>query len=374
MNNNSIQRISFMKWVLSIVNIKYIHKKIHPKFLTLFFEELSMLLSSGVLISDALLCLSLRFPDKNAKSIITTIYKEVYNSKCSISQAFSQHPKTFIPSIIAVIEAGEQGGSNLLAMRFKDLSERIEYEQLLNTQLKRAAAYPLFVLSLSLGLYGLLLEVVFPRLSDLLSSLGSDLPPMAKGVIFLASILKRLWPILIALVFTFPLALYFSRKYTLLKKIIDSYLLKIPILGDVYISTKAALVCRVFRSLYLCNQPTPQSIDLCIKLMTNESLKDGLIKARFEITNKGEMLSSALSKSGLFSPMACLALEVGERTGKIAPALEKVSDYLAKNAKDRLDVAIAVINPLLTLIVIGGAGIILISFFQATYQIIYATQ
>ena len=94
---------------------------------------------------------------------------------------------------------------------------------------------------------------------------------------------------------------------------------------------------------------------------------------RGQVTHEGATLSAAFLRSGLFPPLACLAIEVGEQSGRIAPALERVSGYYSARARERLDTAIAVIDPVLTLAVVGGTAVILVSFFQAAYQIIYAT-
>ena len=347
---------------------------ISSKYLILFFEELSILLESGILLSDALECLSMRFPDRRTKLVINDIFIQIIESKSNLSQALSLYPKIFSSSIIAVVEAGEQGGAILLAQRFRDLAERLKYEQALKIQLSRAVAYPLLVLFLSLGLYILLLEVVFPRLSELLLSLGSDLPPLAKAVIYIASLLRKLWPLIIISLFALPIIISLGRKKLYFKNYIDSWLIKIPLFGEIYCTIKAALICRVFRSLYICNQPITTILDLCIKLVSNECIKLNLIKAKYEITQNGSTLSAAFAGTGIFPPLTCLALEVGERSGKIAPTLERISEYLTKKSKDKIDIVISILNPVLTLAVVGGAGVILISFFQATYQIIYATQ
>ncbi len=357
----------------------YIKQKAHsprisPKYLLLLFEEISILLDSGILLSDALECLALRFPDPKTKSVIKTIYIQIIESKSNLSQAFALYPKIFSSSIIAVIEAGEQGGASLLAQRFKDLAERVSYEQELKTQITRAVAYPLLVLFLSACLYILLLEVVFPRLSELLLSLGSDLPPLAKGIIVVASILRQLWPVVIFLILALPISITIGRKKPYIRNHIDRLLIKTPVAGEIYCTIKAALVCRVFRSLYICNQPITTILDLCIKLIDNEYIKLKFSTAKHDIIQNGSTLSSAFASTGIFPPLACLALEIGEKSGKIAPTLERLSDYLAKKAKNKIDIAISIINPLFTLAVVGGAGIILISFFQATYQVIYATQ
>jgi general secretion pathway protein F len=80
-----------------------------------------------------------------------------------------------------------------------------------------------------------------------------------------------------------------------------------------------------------------------------------------------------LEDSGLFPPIACVLIDVGEESGKLAEALDRVAKHFAEEAKERIAALIAVINPVMTLLVVGGVGVIMLSFFQAVYQVVYAT-
>ena len=340
----------------------------------LFFQQMEMLLSSGVLVADALGHLAVRFPDRRVRRVVAAVQTEVSESRCSLSQAFAEFPRSFSPTVVAVIEAGERSGSAQLAQRFGELAERTEYEETHRRQVRRACAYPAFTALLAGGLCCLLLGVVFPRLADLLSSLGSELPPLTRGVILVATHARREWPMVAAAMISAPILMQASRQIPSVGLRIDHWLLRVPIAGPIYRDATVALICKTYRSLYLANQPAPASIDLCSRLVGNRAFREGLAAARRRIIQEGVTLSAAFSRSGLFPPLACLAIEVGEQSGRMAPALDRVSAYFSARARERLEAAIAILNPALTLAVVGGMGVILVSFFQAAYQVVYATR
>jgi len=340
----------------------------------LFFQQMEMLLSSGVLIADALAHLAARFPDRAVRRVVGAMQAEVAQSRRSLSQAFAGFPRSFSPAVIAVIEAGEQSGSAQLAQRFAELAERTAYEDAHRRQIRRACAYPALMSLLATGLLCMLLEVVFPRLTDLLSSLGGKLPPFTRAVISVATHVRRGWPAIAAALIGAPVLLAAVRRIPSASRRLDHWFLRLPIAGPIYRDATVALICKIYRSLHLANQPAPASIDLCSRLVGNRAFREGLAAARLRITRDGATLSAALSQSGLFPPLACLAIEVGEASGRIAPALERVSAYFSARARERLEAVIAFLNPALTLAIVGCTGAILVSFFQATYQIVYATR
>ena len=338
----------------------------------LFFQQMEMLLSSGVLVADALSSLKDRFPDDRTRRVLREVHAQVAESRTGLSQALARFPRSFPPGVVAVIEAGEHGGSALLAARFGDLAERLAYEEAHRRQVRRACAYPAFVICMAAGLLLLLLAVVFPRLAELLSSLGDQLPPLTRGIIAVAAFVRTAWLPITLVPAVSPFVVLGLRRIPSVGRRLDRWFLRLPLIGAIYQDATVALFCKIYRSLYLANQPAPATIDLCIKVVANEAFRDGLRSARHQITHHGVTLSVALSRSGLFPPLACLAIEVGEQSCRIASALERVSVYFSARARERTDAAIAVINPALTLAVVGGAAVILISFFQAAYQVVYA--
>jgi type II secretory pathway component PulF len=348
--------------------------RIRPVHRIEFFRQMEMLVSSGVLIPDGLGRLKDRFPDSRMRGILQDVHARVTEGRTTLSQALARFPGSFPHNVITVIEAGEEGGASMLAERFADLAGRIAYEESNRRQVQKACAYPLFVVLMALGLQVLLLGVVFPRLAALLASIGGTLPPLTRALIAASGFVEHRWPLLGMALVAAPAGVLWMRRLPAAGLRLDELFLRLPVIGPIYRYLAIALVCRIYRSLYEANKPAPEIIHSCLELVGNRAFQRRLAEAGRKISTEGATLTSALSQSGLFPPLACLAFDVGEQSGRIADAMDRVSSYFGERARDRIAAAIAVINPAMTLVVVGGLGIVLIAFFQAIYQVVYATR
>jgi type IV pilus assembly protein PilC len=338
-----------------------------------FFRQMEMLVSSGVLISEALGRLGERFPDRRMREVLAEVHSSVTGARTSLSQGLARFPDSFPPNVVAVVEAGEEGGAAMLAERFGDLAGRIAYEESNRRQVRKACAYPALIVLMAFGLQVLLLGVVFPRLADLLASLGGNLPPLTRDVITASHVVERDWPLIAAALVCIPAGVLWLRRIPSAGLRLDGLFLRLPLLGSIYRDLAIALICRIYRSLYEANKPAPDILRSCQDLVGNQAFRRRLAEAGRRIADEGASLTSALAGTGLFPPLACLAIDVGEQSGRIADAMDRVSSYFSERARDGIAGAIAVINPAMTLVVVGGLGLVMIAFFQAIYQVVYAT-
>ena len=345
---------------------------ISPRHQVQFFRQMEMLLSSGILIVEALARLRDRYPDRRTRRVLAVVHDHVAASRSSLSRALALFPRSFPPGVVTVVAAGEESGTAKLAERFSDLAERIAYTQANRREVRNACAYPALVVLLAAGFYLLLLTVVFPRLAEVLASLGTRLPPLTRAVIAASQLARRDWPILAAAVIAGPLLLAGLRRVPAALRPLDRGFLRLPLIGAIYQDLTVALVCKVYRSLYQANKPSPDSLALCSQRTGNACFREGLREAGAKLAAGRASLAEAFTQSGLFPPLACLAIDVGEQSGQLAQALERVAAYYGEQARERISLALAVINPALTLAVVGGVGLALLSFFQAVYQVVYA--
>jgi len=338
------------------------------------FVQLHLLLSSGILIADALARLKERYPDSRTRRVLREVHSRVAESRTTLSRALGSFPRSFPASVVASIESGEEGGALLLAERFADLADRLAYEDATRRQLRRACAYPLLVVLMAGGLTLFLLGAVFPRLADLLASFGGQLPPLTVGVIRVSNFVRRAWPAFAGAPVAAAALVAVLRRFPRAALGTDRLLLRVPVIGPVYQDLAVALICKTFRSLYRANRSAPQIIDQCSRLVANRAFQIGLAESKRRIVSEGATLAEAFGRSRLFPPLACLAIDVGERTGQIAAAMDRVAEHLRADARERLSAAVALVNPALVLAVVAGVGTILASFFQAVYQVAYAAR
>ncbi len=346
--------------------------RIPARHLIEIFRQLEMLLSSGILIVEALEKLRDRYPDRRTRRVLAVVHAQVAASRTSLSRALALFPRSFPPGIVTIVAAGEESGTARLAERFSDLAERIAYTQANRREMRRACAYPALVILLAAGFYFLLLTVVFPRLAEVLSSLGAALPPLTRCVIAVSGAARAYWPLPVAALIGLPILLAALRRIPAAGRHLDRAFLRLPLVGGIYRDLTIALVCKVYRSLYQASKPAPEILRLCSQLAGNTHFRDGLLEAGAKIAAGRASLAEAFEQSGLFPPLACLALAVGEQSGQLSQAMDRVAAYYNEQARARIGAAIAVLNPALTLAVVGGVGLALLSFFQAVYQVVYA--
>ncbi|HZZ58230.1 MAG TPA: type II secretion system F family protein [Opitutaceae bacterium] len=338
----------------------------------LLFRQLRLLLGAGVLLADALRNLRDRFPHRPSRRLLALIHLEVAQSRRRFSDALAQFPRTFPATDVAMIAAGEGAGSAELADRLGDLADRIEYESVHRRQLRRACAYPIAVCLLAGGLLCFLIAVVMPRLEDLLRSLGGELPPLTRNVLRAGHAAQTALPATLAAFVAVALAFPLLRRWRPAADRADRLFLALPFFGSLYREFAVALFCKIYRSLYLSNQAAPAILEICMQLSDNGALRAGLRAARVDMLQRGSPLSAALERTALFPPLAILALEVGEESGQLADAMEQVSRHFHARASERLEFAIALINPVLTVLIVLGVGTLMLAFFQALYQVVYA--
>lgn len=335
------------------------------------FQQMQMLLSSGILIPDALEKLREKFPHAPTRQALQAIYAHVVESRGSLSAAFALFPRSFSPGLVSVIAAGEDAGTATLADRFGDLAERLAYEDANRKQVLQACAYPAFIMLLAALLCVFLLAAVFPRLTELLGSLGGRLPPLTRALIAASTLVRAWWWAILATLFIVPLALTALRRIPAVGLRLDQFFLRLPFVGTIYRQLTVALICTIYRSLYRSNKPAPEIIEACSKVVGNRAFLRALGLARERVMIDGTALSRALEETGLFPPIACMTIELGEQSGKLADALDHVARFCSAEAKESIAALVALLNPTMTILVVGGVGLVMVSFFQAIYQVVF---
>ena len=86
--------------------------------------------------------------------------------------------------------------------------------------------------------------------------------------------------------------------------------------------------------------------------MGNVLFKDALLEAKLEV-EQGISLSKAVRECGLFPPMVCQMLYIGEETGNIEEMLTKVAEYYEEEVEIQTQSLSAAMEPLI-IVVMGG--------------------
>ena len=331
-----------------------------------FSNQVATLIESGISLVTALELLGGQNAKKSLKRIIAGLVEEIQGGS-SLSQALSRYPKTFTNTYCQMIKASEQAGH--MEIGLKQSASYLEKQSAVNQKIKSAMMYPAFVLLMAVGVSILLITVALPPLVGLFKSLGADLPWMTKLLIGAASFfLDRGLYVLGGMVILILLAIILLRLPSM-KIAKDQFMLKIPVIGKIITERSMQYFCQTTAMLLQAGLRLPVIMDIIIQTNGNRIIRQALIHVRDSLV-QGEGLSQPMTENELFPSLLVEMVVVGEKTGAMDTTLITLADFYEKKVSRRIDMLIAMIEPLLTVIVGMVVIFIALSMITPLYSIL----
>jgi type IV pilus assembly protein PilC len=275
-----------------------------------------------------------------------------------------RHPKTFDPLFTNMIAAGEAGG--ILDTILKRLATYIEKAVKLAGQVKSAMIYPIAVIVIAGGVVGVILWKVIPTFASLFEGLGADLPLPTRVVIGLSNGLVSYFPIVLVVAggISYGLKRYYATSAG--RHVIDSLVLKAPVLGNIMRKIAVARFCRTLATLISSGVPILDGLEITAKTAGNAIVEDAIMTTRKSI-ERGETISAPLKETAVFPPMVTQMIGVGEATGALDTMLAKIADFY----EEEVDTAVAGLLTLLEPIMIAILGLVVGGIVIAMYLPIF---
>ena len=331
-----------------------------------FSYFLHLIVSSGMSIVGGLSDLMENQENKKISHAAGLIHGQV-EAGMSLSDAMQKHPSLFPDYYVQMIAAGEASGS--LEKMLTDLMHYIEWQINFKKTVRSAIIYPSIVLGAVLSLIVVLFTFVFPRLVTILIGLHAELPLPTRIVIGLADFFHAYFVYIVitvaALVIGFKLWLKTyegKRKY-------DNLLLSIPFLGELIRKINLSRYCKTMATLHSAGLNIEKTLSISAAVVQNTILAEALATVTESVVN-GETIAHSMQKTGVFPSLVVQMVSIGEKTGNLGSAVQRVSDMFDKEVPDTLKKVISYFEPIIILmlgvLVLG----VLLSVFLPIYKIV----
>lgn len=320
------------------------------------FSNLSAMISSGVLVSDAVRSLSLE-TEGTVKELMEEIHTNIIKG-LSLSAAMELR-KDFFPShIVSMVRAGEESGT--LDMVLKNLSEFLEKEKELKDKVTSSLIYPAFMIFVSFILIFFVFVFVFPRITTIFQEQKIPLPLITRIFMAISSLLFNYWYVLIVILITiFFLGRFFYRKKAVQ---ISRFLYEMPVraLRNLYIT-------RLSRTLSLLlggGVPIVKALEYAKDVSGNHYLSSELERIKDDV-KEGKRISDVAT---FLPPLYLQMVMTGERTGDIVGALYKISEMAEREFKKSVDSFLKMLEPTIILTMGMVVGFMVISILLPIFQ------
>ncbi|MDI1288828.1 MAG: type II secretion system F family protein [bacterium] len=336
------------------------------KDLSSFCRQLSILISTGTPLVDAVASLARQVPEgEEWKTVIESLQTRLEEG-AQLSDAMAHHPDWFDGVCRSLVAAGEQGGQ--LDAMMDRLAKLTRQQQKVRASLLGAMVYPCLLIFVAILVLTAMLGFVLPRFEGLFKTLDTPLPPSTKVLMAASHLLRERWyvaaGVLGALGFGIKMWITSSTGRISLHRLS----LSAPQMGKVTRSFATARIARVLGVLVEGKVPLIDAIKLT-RLASNNSMYHGLLDRAEQAVTRGENISTAFADPALIHPSVCEALRSGERSGRIGTVLLSMADHLDEDNEILVKSAASIIEPLILMVLGVLVGGVAISMFLPLFDL-----
>jgi len=332
-----------------------------------FCFHLQQLVRAGVPILEGLTDLRDSLEHPRFREVVASLIESIEGGQ-TLSQAMESHRRVFDQVFVSLVRAGEATGR--LPDVLHSLNESLKWEDELVSQTRKMAAYPAFVGTIVIAATLFLMIYMVPQLRMFVKSMGQVLPLQTQILFLVSDLLVAYWYLLP----TLPLLAFFGVRLLLnhnpLARLrFDGIKLRVPVLGSILRKIILARFANTFALLYASGIPILESIRTTQGVVGNLVIRQGLERVE-QLIIEGQNVTAAFHGTGFFPPLVIRMLRVGENTGALDEALLNVSYFYNRDVRESVQKMQQLIEPLLTLVMGGMLGWIMLSVLGPVYDVI----
>ena len=343
--------------------------KMKKRELIFVMRNVSILIENGLSLPKAIETLVKEKTLQKYYGMLHTIKTNVENGN-AFSDALAQYPETFTDLMVSQIRVGEKSGT--IPQTLSRLMQQLEHSDNLKSQIIKKLTYPALLVTAGTGALSFMLLYVVPTFENVYKESGAKLPGVTQFLIFVGQVGTAYgWILLlamIALVFTTA----FIRKKPPGRLWMDTWMLKVPIIGPWFKNIAVLQFVEVLGNLMDAGFTVVEALKASSTAVGNRCIRQTITEMQ-DALNRGERFSDELARHGdLFPPVVNQLVIVGEKTGTLSKTTVHIRAHLRREVETYTNVMLGTIEPVMTAGLATAIGTILLAIYLPMFDMINA--
>lgn len=324
--------------------------------LSIFFEQLSMILRSGISALEGIGIMMENQKQSEGEDILHTLYTHLEETGCLYESL--KETGVFPDYAINMIELGEKTGR--MDEISSSLSEYYTRENSISTAIKSAVTYPLIMLGMMLVVILVLIIKVMPVFEQVFWQLGISMSGFSALILNMGKTMNSYSVVFLTVLLLITVFILYFTKSQKGRTHFIKFIQNSKITG--HLSEKIAC-SRFAGSMSIALQSgldTEESLELTAKLTENPKLQTKIQDIR-EKLEQGADFSEAFTSSAIFSGLYSKMVSLGYRTGSTDQVMDRIAHQYEEEINTELQRIIGLIEPTMVAILSIIVGLILLS-------------
>ncbi|APS00019.1 type II secretion system F family protein [Pajaroellobacter abortibovis] len=419
---SAYETASGQKTLKQRAEIRSFFGRVGSKDITILTQQLATLTNASIPLVECITALTEQTEKIELKGILSQI-RDQLNEGSSFAKSLEPHKKLFSPLYINMVAAGEASGS--LEQVLERLADYMESQGRLRSKVKAALAYPILMLVIGVLLITTMMIVVIPKVTSIFASMDRDLPWYTSLLIAVSKTLASSEAVgfvlaLIAVVLigssksshvfslTKPKSLWISASLSIGVLLVigfcvdsivsygsgivvglliglgvvrllayvktasgrlwkDSFILRLPIFGNLVRMIAIARFSRTLATLLKSGIPLLKSMDIVKNILDNAKLEK-VVQETTNAIREGESIAAPLKRSEDFPPVLVHMIAVGEKSGQLEQMLENAARSYNHQVEIQIQTLTSLLEPFMIVVMGGAVGFLAFSILMPLIQ------
>ena len=340
-------------------------KKITPFDIAMFTRQMATMMKAGVPLVQSFDIVTDGLENQGLRELVSAVRNDIA-SGTSFANALRRHPRHFDDLYCNLVDSGEKAGA--LETMLARIATYLEKTEILKKKVKKAMTYPAAIVVVAIIVTAILLVKVVPQFESLFQGFGAELPAFTQFIVAISDWMQKWWFIvllgIIGFIFLFKEAIRRSQRFS---DIIDKYVLKLPVVGEILDKSAVAKFGRVLSTTFAAGVPLVDALESVAGATGNAIYRDAVMKIRDDVSS-GTQLQASMKTTGVFPVMAVQLTSIGEESGSLDEMLEKVADHYESVVDDMVDNLTALMEPMIMVVLGVLVGGLIIGMYLPIFQ------
>lgn len=284
----------------------------------------------------------------------------------SISRALAAHPDIFSSFYVNLVRAGEESGS--LEKSFDYLADYLDRQYEVISKARNALIYPAFVVSIFMIVMGMMLTLVIPSITKILTDSGQELPIYTRIVISISDFMVNYIGLILILLAAGGVAFWKFKQTEVGQRTVDEFIISIPYLGDLQRKLLLTRICDNMATMLGSGISIVQALEVTADVVDNMVYKEIIDSALVEVKG-GRSFADAISEYPEIPGVLAQMAKVGEETGSLGSILTTLANFYRREVNNAVDTLIGLIEPAMIVMLGLGVGVLLASVLMPIYNL-----
>ena len=321
-----------------------------------FCGQIALILKSGISSVEGITIMLEDASSEEEKQILEAVLEYMQESG-SLYQALTR-TGLFPSYMLHMIEIGEETGT--LDEVMSALSEHYDREDSISKSIKNAVTYPLVMAGMMVVVIIVLLVKVMPIFNQVFVQLGTEMTGFSRTLMNLGNAINRYSIVLIVILAVITALILYGTRTVSGKQTFRRLGYKLKFTRAIFEEIAA---CRFASgmALTLSSGLNPERSMELVTALNDDVYFQQKIESCQNLINEGSDLSEALHSAGILTGMYARMASIGNKTGTMDQVMDKIAGLYQDDIDNRMNNALAVLEPTLVIALSLIVGVILLS-------------